>query len=209
MIGGRSSYDSDDSDVATAIAASAHAIHSLEETANSQLRITMENSRKQEPYRPPQQVEGSIRKKASIKDTRSTSFMRPPAPSFADHQRQKQPSFMELRRSDAKADSWERAHIAKIRKRYEKMTLEILAWENEKKLREKHQMERKKGELELRKSRNWKHYQSKVARIDEIGGGARAQVEAKRKKEESIVKNKANQMRSTGKVAPVINCFCF
>ncbi|KAI3454826.1 hypothetical protein Pfo_011489 [Paulownia fortunei] len=71
----RRSYDLDDTDFATAIAASAHAIHSLEEVS-SQVQLTKANTRKQEPYRPPQG--GSIIRKPPTKDTRTSSFLRPP-----------------------------------------------------------------------------------------------------------------------------------
>ncbi|KAI3454825.1 hypothetical protein Pfo_011488 [Paulownia fortunei] len=68
-------------------------------------------------------------------------------------------------------------------------------------------MERKKVELEHRISRNLKHYHSKIARIDHIANGARAQIEEKRKHEESTVKQKARKLRSTGKTP--VDCFCF
>ncbi|KAK6123116.1 hypothetical protein DH2020_043112 [Rehmannia glutinosa] len=195
----RRSYDSDDIVFATALAASAHAIHSQLEAAKFQVQHTKaSNTRKLEPYRAPQ---------GETTTTRSSSFLRPTV-SLSEEQRQKQTSIWGLRSSiDAKADAWEKAQIAKIRKRYEKMHSQIQAWENEKKMREKHQMERKKDELEQRKSRNLKHYYSKIARIDHIAGGARAQVDEKRKHEESIVKLKARKMRSTGKTP--VNCFCF
>ncbi|KAH6799117.1 hypothetical protein C2S51_035601 [Perilla frutescens var. frutescens] len=199
----RRGYGSDDGDFASAVAASAHAIHSLEQI-NSKLQISRANTRKQEPIKPRQ---GGSMRKASIKDTRSSSSLRPPAAiSSAEAQRHKETSST-LRRSDSKAEAWEKAQIAKIRKRYEKLQSDIQAWENEKKLGEKHRMERKKGDLELRKSRNLKHYYSKVGRIDHIAKGARAQAEEKQKHEESIVKDKAREIRSTGK-APV-TCFCF
>lgn len=49
----RRGYDSDDSDFATAIAASAHAIHFLEKSS-SQAQIRRANTGKQEPFRPQQ-----------------------------------------------------------------------------------------------------------------------------------------------------------
>lgn len=59
-------------------------------------------------------IKGSMRK-ASMKDTRSSSTLRP-ATSFADDQRHKETSTA-LRRSDSKSDAWEKAQLAKIRKR--------------------------------------------------------------------------------------------
>lgn len=62
------------------------------------------------------------------------------------------------------------------------------------------------GELEQRRARNSQHYQSKLARIDNIAGGARAQLEEKRKNEETKLQERAKKMRS-GK-APTC-CLCF
>ncbi|KAL3824758.1 hypothetical protein ACJIZ3_020787 [Penstemon smallii] len=197
-------HDLDDSDFAVAIAASANAIHSLQES-RSHNQITNTNTRKEVPFRPVQT--GSIRR-PSRNDTRPSSGI---IASFSEEQRKKETNSWGGGRnsnSNSKADAWERAQISKIRKRYEKMQSEIVAWENEKKLRQKHQMERRKNELELRKSRNLKHYESKISRIDRIGYGARTQVEEKRKQEEYIVKEKARKMRLTGK-APQVYCFCF
>jgi hypothetical protein len=43
------------------------------------------------------------------------------------------------------------------------------------------------------------HYQNKIARIDLISGGARGQLEEKRRNEELEVKEKAKHMRSKGR----------
>lgn len=61
--------------------------------------------------------------------------------------------------------------------------------------------------MEQRRARNMQHYQVKQERIDQIAGGARAQVEVKRRNEESKVKEKAKRIRATGKVP--VTCFCF
>ncbi|KAG6401792.1 hypothetical protein SASPL_138657 [Salvia splendens] len=190
----RRNYEFDDSDFASAVAASAHAIHSLGEITPNP-KIARANTRKQDL-----QHRDSMRN-ASMKDTRSSQSV---TPAIGDS-RHKQTST--LRQSDSKADAWEKAQIAKLRKRYENLHNDIKAWENEKKLGEKHRIEKKKGDLELKKSRNMKHYYNKIARIDHVAQGTRARVEEKRKHEESIVKDKAREMRATGK-APV-SCFCF
>lgn len=62
-------------------------------------------------------------------------------------------------------------------------------------------------ELEKRRERNYQHYQMKVARIDNIAGGARAQADEKRRNKESEVKEKAREMRRTGNI--LVTCFCF
>ncbi|OMO51236.1 hypothetical protein CCACVL1_29917 [Corchorus capsularis] len=106
-----------------------------------------------------------------------------------------------------KADAWERAQMEKLNKRYENMKASILSWENEKKLRAKIKMEKRKKELEHRIKRNQQLYQTKLARIDHIAGGARAQVDEKRRNEEMMIKEKARKMRASGKVP--VTCFCF
>ncbi|KAL2461975.1 Remorin family protein [Abeliophyllum distichum] len=181
----------DDDEFAMAIASSAHAIHALEEA-----------STKEEPIRPPQP--GSIRR-SSGQDTKTTSFMRPPSP-IVENPRRKGTS-RGRRIAETKSDAWERSQLAKIHKRYQKMHSNILSWENEKKLRAKQEMERKKQEVELRKSRNLIHYKNKISRIDHISNGAKAQLEEKRKYEESLIKEKARRMKSIGK-APISWC-CF
>ncbi|KAL8457590.1 hypothetical protein ACS0TY_034639 [Phlomoides rotata] len=187
----RRGYESDDSDFGAAVAASAHAIQSLEQ---------------QPSFRPPQPP-GSTRK-ASIKDTRSSSSLRPAISFNGEVQiRHKEGSRTLRSSSDSKADVWEKTQIAKIRKRYEKVHSDIQAWENEKKLREKQKLERRKNEEGVRISRNVKHYERKIRRIDNIGLGGRSQVEEKRKDQELIVKEKARKMRLTGK--PPLTCFCF
>ncbi|XP_050376515.1 remorin 4.2 [Argentina anserina] len=108
---------------------------------------------------------------------------------------------------ETKADAWEKAEMKKIQNRYEKVKAAILAWENEKKMQVKIKMESRKREMEQRRARNMQHYQVKQERIDQIAGGARAQVEAKRRNEESKVREKAKRIRATGKVP--VTCFCF
>ncbi|KAK9278732.1 hypothetical protein L1049_028308 [Liquidambar formosana] len=119
---------------------------------------------------------------------------------------QKQKNLARCGNGETKADG-EKAEMEKIRKRYEKMKSAIFAWENEKKTKAKLRMERKKSELEHRRVRNLQHYQMKIAGIDQTAGGARAQVEEKRRIEESKVKDKAKKIRSTGKVHNA--CLCF
>ncbi|PQQ20461.1 transcription factor PIF7 isoform X2 [Prunus yedoensis var. nudiflora] len=86
---------------------------------------------------------------------------------------------------ETEADAWEKAQIKKIQRRYEKVKSAILAWENEKKMQAKIKMEKRKSELEQRRASNMQHYQIKQTRIDQIAGGARAQMEEKRRNEES------------------------
>lgn len=61
--------------------------------------------------------------------------------------------------------------------------------------------------MELRRTLNQKHYQNKIARIERIAGGARAQAEEERRNKEAQIKEKAKMIRSRGK-APGKYCFC-
>ncbi|XVF54377.1 hypothetical protein PTKIN_Ptkin05aG0176500 [Pterospermum kingtungense] len=107
----------------------------------------------------------------------------------------------------SKADAWEKAEMEKVNKRYENMKASILVRENEKKRRAKIKMERRKKELEQKIKRAQQLYEAKIARIDHIAGGGRAQADEKRRNEELKVKEKARQIRATGKLP--VTCFCF
>ncbi|TYH61874.1 hypothetical protein ES332_D07G081400v1 [Gossypium tomentosum] len=108
---------------------------------------------------------------------------------------------------ETKADAWQNAELHKLNKRYENMKASIHEWEKEKKVRAKVKMERKKKELEKKIKRSNQVYQLKISRIDDIAGGARAQVDEKRRNEELKIKEKAKQIRATG-VVP-FTCLCF
>ena len=62
-------------------------------------------------------------------------------------------------------------------------------------------------ELEQRIQRTQQLYRVKIARIDHIAGGARAQLDEKRRNEELKIKEKAKKIRASGKVP--VTCFCF
>ncbi|XP_059643950.1 uncharacterized protein LOC132285761 isoform X2 [Cornus florida] len=215
-------YDSSDGEFATAVAAAAFAIHSFEEseyqkTSRDGLKtpITKVKTRKEDSSRLPEtgrvsrRFSGKEEKEAGKpmgQDSKSSypSYVSP-APSSAGNQMQKVNS-TRLGSPETKADAWEKAAMGKIERRYEKMSSDILAWENEKKVKAKLQMERKQSEIEERRARNLQHYQKKLTGIDHIAAGARAQAEEKRKNEESVVKGRAKKIRSTGKVP--VSCFC-
>lgn len=64
-----------------------------------------------------------------------------------------------------------------------------------------------KAELERKKVLFQQYYQDNIVRIDQIAGGARAQLEEKRRKEEKKARETANRIRSTGRLP--VTCFCF
>ncbi|KAM3703521.1 hypothetical protein ACJW31_04G102600 [Castanea mollissima] len=227
--------DSGDTEFAAAVAAVAFAIHSLEEDEleiQKKRREDLETSRNKIKSRKDDsssagratrifsntEMKSAVSLNKSIGQEREaqerafptpnpshTSSMRP-TPSADRNQNQMRDS---SRRNDveAKADAWEKAEMTKIKKRYENMNSKILAWEDEKKTQAKFNMEKNKGELEQRSALNLRHYQEKIARIDQIAGGARQQLEEKRRNQVSKVEEKANTIRSTDKVS--VKCFCF
>ncbi|CAI8604440.1 unnamed protein product [Vicia faba] len=107
----------------------------------------------------------------------------------------------------AKAEAWEKAKLQRIQKRYEKMKLQILSWEGEKRIQAKIQMERKKNEMDHQRENVIEHYKRKIARLDMIGQRAIKELEDQRRKQELKVKEKANKIKKTGRVP--VTCFCF
>ncbi|KAI8528862.1 hypothetical protein RHMOL_Rhmol12G0180300 [Rhododendron molle] len=195
---------------ATAIAAAAFAIHSVEEAdseSKNKLRdgtrasMSKVKTRKDDPSRPPEsrQVSSKEAERAG-----KYAMWREPARWAGSNQLER------TRSPDAKTDAWEKSAIAKLVKWHEKVNSSIIAWEKEKKMKAKVDMERKKRELEQRKAINLQHYQNETARIEHIARGARAQLEDKRRKEESEVMRETakKRIRSKGKV-PFGRCFCF
>ncbi|KAG5521383.1 hypothetical protein RHGRI_033823 [Rhododendron griersonianum] len=108
---------------------------------------------------------------------------------------------------ETEADAWENAEMAKIEERYEKLSATILNWESKKKAKAKRQRDKTESQLERRRAKTVKHYRSEMENIDKIAGGARAQAEENRRNEEFKAKEKANKIRSTGKIPPT--CLCF
>ncbi|XP_057465834.1 vicilin-like seed storage protein At2g18540 [Actinidia eriantha] len=183
-------YDSYESEFATAVAAAAFAIHSVEEES-LEYQKKMKAKSEIERIRPPPPESGRLSKRFSgkeAKDAVETSprkRMEPGSIASRSSFENQRGNSTRRRNVESKADSWERAAMAKIRKRYEKMNSRIVAWENEKKRKAKLDMERKERELELRRELNLQHYQSKLARMDHIAGAARMQMEERRRNEES------------------------
>lgn len=228
-------YDRQASERAVAVAAVAFSINSLEEDAMEHQRKrkirAKERSRKEATSSmQPQLVAAagrvSIKQNQNAGGTRTPTRTPTPKPTRQDY-RVEQTVFPSNRPGDhhlsspketgliqnqkqngTKPDSWEKAQMAKINKRYEKLKSSILAWENEKKVRARIKMERRKITLEQRRTRNQQHFDAKISRIDNISRGARDQLEEKRRKEESGIKEKARKMRMPGQKS-VKYCFCF
>ncbi|EXC11025.1 hypothetical protein L484_015245 [Morus notabilis] len=234
-------YDARESDFATAVAAAAFAVHSLDQAELQYQKRKQEaleisrskaKSRKDEitaeipsSSRPTRLFSGkeaktagevSMRRSVAREDKVSERASPAKQPSRASSVRQATPADryqMQKGTSsrqngiESKADAWEKAQMKKVQSWNEKSKSAILAWENEKKMQAKLKMEKRKSLLEQRRAQNMQHYQNKVVRIEKIAGGARAQLEEKRRKEELAVKDKAKKTRSGGNVP--LKCFCF
>ncbi|XP_017234196.1 uncharacterized protein LOC108208204 isoform X2 [Daucus carota subsp. sativus] len=108
---------------------------------------------------------------------------------------------------NTKADAWEKAEMAKITERYEKLNAKIFEWESKKKTAAKRKMDKIESDLEKKRAKAMQKYRSKMAMINQIAGGARAKADENRRHEEVQVKEKANKIRTTGKYPA--SCFCF
>ncbi|KAK4750758.1 hypothetical protein SAY87_004240 [Trapa incisa] len=196
------------SEYAAAVAASAYAVHGIEETRMENLRKArgdLEASRDKLKSKTVDLIP-VLSRRSSYKETEASarttreSWYSPP--SIA----QKQMRYTNS--TEAKANAWEKAQMENIRKRHDTTKSSILEWENEKKSRAKLSLERKKAGIEQRKAGNNEHYRIKMARIERIAAGARAQAEERKRNEELAVKEKAKRIRS-GQVANVGCFFCF
>ncbi|KAL8112028.1 hypothetical protein AgCh_019652 [Apium graveolens] len=108
---------------------------------------------------------------------------------------------------NTEADVWEKAEMAKIIERYEKLNATILEWESKKKTAAKRKMDKIESDMEKKRAKAMQQYRTKMAMIDQIASGARAKAEENRRHEEVQVKEKAHKIRTTGKYPA--SCFCF
>ncbi|GAB4829072.1 hypothetical protein Ancab_018734 [Ancistrocladus abbreviatus] len=108
---------------------------------------------------------------------------------------------------ETEAEAWERAELAKIKQRYDKLNTTIVEWEDNKKKKARQKVESIEGELQLRRAKAIQKYQSEMERINQIVEGARAQAKDRQRNEELKVKEKANKFRATGQ--PPTRCLCF
>ncbi|KAL4325089.1 hypothetical protein GQ457_11G027120 [Hibiscus cannabinus] len=198
-----------DTEFAVGVAAAAYVVNSISiEKDEAQHRITIERLRQDTISRDRVSRRYSSNQVRTAGETsrRKPMESRKGGGSSAGDQRLKG-NYSQRNALDTKADVWEKAELDKLNKRYESMKASILAWEKEKKLQAKIKMERRKKEMEKKIRRSHEFYQSKLSRIDEIAGGARAQVDEKKRNEELKIREKAKQIRASG-VVPV-SCFCF
>ncbi|KAL5759405.1 hypothetical protein ACOSQ2_018243 [Xanthoceras sorbifolium] len=108
---------------------------------------------------------------------------------------------------ETQADAWEKAKLAKIKERYEKLNATISSWEDKKKKKARNKLDKTESGLERKRMRALEKFRSDMDIINQIAGGARSQAEERRRNEELKAKEKANIIRTTGKVPAT--CFCF
>lgn len=159
----------------------------------------------------------SIRKTPTFSDDRSTSKKAgsevPKAEKLSTEQSTFPPSENKSQGSpkygvgNTKADVWEKAEMAKIKQRYDKSSTKLFDWESKKKKKAKRMMDEIEAELDRRRAKALQNYRNKMKSIDQIARGARAQAQENQRHEEYKAKEKANKIRSTGKLPAT--CLCF
>ncbi|KAK7307069.1 hypothetical protein VNO77_39804 [Canavalia gladiata] len=106
-----------------------------------------------------------------------------------------------------KADEWERTELENIRERYDKLREMIDSWESNKKTKARRKLNKEEREREQRRMKSLENFHYKVKCIDQIAEGARTKAEESRRNEEIKAKEKADVIRTTGKLPRI--CFCF
>ncbi|KAK6242670.1 hypothetical protein QUC31_013619 [Theobroma cacao] len=108
---------------------------------------------------------------------------------------------------ETKAEEWEKAEMAKIKERYVKLNSTILAWEEKKKKKATNKLNKaKQSELEEKRARALTKFRNEMEYIKQVAEGARVQAEARQRSDVLKAKEKANIIRTTGKVPRT--CFC-
>ncbi|KAL8130383.1 hypothetical protein V2J09_019538 [Rumex salicifolius] len=216
---GKRESESIEIEFATSVAAAAFAVHSLEETKTNYQKKMMASFRAKERSETSKPVSrrGSL-KIDDIHDNNSMTRRRSSENEVRVLGREimvrtnsirsaEDRTGEEQRRVLTKAETWERDELNKIDKRYRIMISDITKWENERKIKAKLVMEKRKAEVERLRKLTSLHYQRKTKWIDSVASGAKTHLQEKKRSEESNVKAKARKIRSTGKLP--IKCFCF
>ncbi|KAL5078297.1 hypothetical protein RYX36_017281, partial [Vicia faba] len=139
-----------DDEFVIAVAAATFSIYSLEEAGILDLKKIRDSpkfSKNQSIARQPSYGETS-KERAFREESRTREGALPlrsssGISSIGGYQKQKG-IIIHNKNDKAKAEAWEKAKLQRIQKRYEKMKLQILSWEGEKRIQAKIQMERKK-----------------------------------------------------------------
>uniref|UniRef100_A0A0A9FMQ5 Remorin C-terminal domain-containing protein n=1 Tax=Arundo donax TaxID=35708 RepID=A0A0A9FMQ5_ARUDO len=106
-----------------------------------------------------------------------------------------------------KADQWEKAKLARVREEYQKMMETIAEWDTEKKVKARRKKEQKETELDRKREKVLGEYNQEMSRINKISGGAKSMAEERKYNNEKKIREKADKIRSTGKLPR--SCACF
>lgn len=147
------------------------------------------------------QLEEAVPPKKDNAGRTTTSPAPPPPPTVQTRQSSRKPG-----PGETDADTWEKAERARIKERYQKLIMDIENWEQKKKKKAKNKLDRTQAELDKRRARAMQSYNSDVTRIEDIAKGASKKADKNRVDEEDKVKNKANKIRSTGKLPLIYIC---
>ncbi|XP_062200820.1 remorin 1.4-like isoform X2 [Phragmites australis] len=110
--------------------------------------------------------------------------------------------------AEAMADAWEKEKLTKIKKQCNETMETIAEWETEKKAKARRQKELKnESDSERKRAKALEDYNKEMSRINKVAAASRLTVEEKRRNAERKVREKAERIRSTGKLPPTCGCF--
>ncbi|KAL6842377.1 hypothetical protein ACP4OV_027804 [Aristida adscensionis] len=110
--------------------------------------------------------------------------------------------------AEAMAHAWEKEKLAKIKKQYNETMETITEWETEKKAKARRQKELKdESESETKRAKALVEYNEEMSRINKVATASRLTADEKRRKAETKVREKADRIRSTGKLPLTCGCF--
>ncbi|KAF8040431.1 hypothetical protein BT93_B2608 [Corymbia citriodora subsp. variegata] len=109
--------------------------------------------------------------------------------------------------SESKADAWIRQELSRIKQRYDDLKSTINSWETKKKKKASSKLKETESDVEKKRAKALNKYQTEMKRIEQFAAAARAQAEERQRTEESKAQEKANTIRTTGKLPS--QCFCF
>ncbi|KAL1220032.1 Remorin 4.2 [Cardamine amara subsp. amara] len=168
------------------------------------------HERQRKPVSEPLRIQPPLRTRS---ERRAPPPPPPPPPSppllwLPPRETKRQSSEHTSRKDDSTADDWEKAELAKIKERYERLNRKIDLWEAKKRDKARRKLDKSESELEQRRKRGLQKFREDTEYIEHISAGARAQAEKQRQSEEYKVKEKVDVIRSTGKL-PGKACLCF
>ncbi|XP_019438723.1 PREDICTED: chromatin assembly factor 1 subunit A-like isoform X2 [Lupinus angustifolius] len=201
--------DMGDDEHVTSVAAAAFAIHSLEEAESRNLQKMREvpksprtqHMRRKEDNHSRRPSNGEVSMKMPLGQDPRTKVNALPVkrPSGTPFARSLSP--VHHKSVKIRPETWEKTMMEKIQNWCKKIKSKILSWECVKKIQAKHQMKRKKRALEYRRAMEKQSYRNKIGREN-----MKAQLEEKRRKQESEARVKENKIQKTGKVP--VKCSC-